>query len=255
MAIKLKNGAEFLHIPKTGGRWVESILYSNNLVSHNKGHKHADYDANLFDYDSNLFPIGKGRKRNLLLLMSLFKTKVISKDVSHQTSPFRFCFVRHPLSWYESWWKFMVPMGWREFGKTNTANSWHPNSVLNGLGSNDFNEFLWNVIKKRPGYVSELFMSYTKSGINFIGRTESLNQDMLDVLNILGLEVDESKILEAPKFHVSKKLQVEWDPKLKAMMMKLELPALIHFGYLNEKEQLDFGLHKYISPNGALNLR
>jgi hypothetical protein len=48
---------------------------------------------------------------------------------------------------------------------------------------------------------------------------------------------------------------VEWDPKLKEMMLKLELPALIHFGYLNEKEQLDFGIHKFIPPNKALHLR
>jgi hypothetical protein len=177
------------------------------------------------------------------------------KDASQKTSPFRFCFVRHPLSWYESWWKFMETVNWRDFGKTNSASLWHPNSILNGLGSNDFNEFVWNVMQKRPGYVSELFMSYTKSGINFIGRTESLNQDMLDVLTLLDIEIDKTKILEAPKFHQSKKVEVEWDPKLKEMMLKLELPALIHFGYLNEKEQLDFGIHKFIPPNKALHLR
>jgi len=255
MAIKLKNGAEFLHIPKTGGRWVASLLDSNNLIAHNKGHKHADYDSNLFDYDSNLFPIGKGRKRNLLRLWSLLKTKGILKDTSHNISPYRFCFVRHPLSWYESWWKYMETIGWRDFGETNSASLWHPNSILNGLGSHDFNEFVWNVIKKRPGYVSELFMSYTKSGINFIGRTESLNQDMLDVMNILDIEIDKSKILDAPKFHESKKVQIEWDPKLRDMMLKLELPSLIHFGYINEKEQRDFGLHKFIPPNTALHLK
>ncbi|MGJ8593508.1 MAG: hypothetical protein ACSHXF_13235 [Aquaticitalea sp.] len=254
MAIKLKNGAEFLHIPKTGGTWVSSILNENNLISSDKGHKHADYDANLFDFDSNLFPMGKGRKRNLLLLLSLLKTKGIMKDTSHLNQPFRFCFVRHPLLWYESWWKFMETVKWRDFGKTNSPNMWHPNAILNGLGSSDFNEFIWNVIQKRPGYVSELFMSYTKSGINFIGRTESLNQDMIDVLNILDIEIDTTKILKAPKFHESRKLEVEWDPKLRDMMLKLELPSLIHYGYLNEKEQLEYGLHKYISPNKALHL-
>ena len=138
----------------------------------------------------------------------------------------------------------MKTVKWRDFGKSNSASQWHPNSVLNGLGSTDFNEFIWNVIKKRPGYVSELFMSYTKSGIDFIGRTETLHQDMLDVLTLLNLEVDSSKILGAPKVHESRKLQVEWDPKLKEMMTRIELPALIHFGYLNEQEQRDLGLYK-----------
>ena len=255
MAIKLKNGAEFLHIPKTGGSWVTSILASNDLILSNKGHKHADYDSNLFQYESNLFPVGKGRKQNLLILLSLLRTKVLSKDTSHKIAPFRFCFVRNPLSWYESWFKFMETVNWREFGKANSPNQWHPNSILNGLGSHDFNEFLWNVIKKRPGYVSELFMSYTKSGVNFIGRTENLHQDMLDLLIHLGLELDETKILNSPKIHESKEIEVEWDPKLKNMMIKLELPALIHFGYLNEKEQMDNGIYKFIPPNKALHMR
>lgn len=255
MAIKLINGAEFLHIPKTGGSWVTSILESNNLVLSYKGHKHADFDSNLFDYDSNLFPIGKGRKRNLIQLFSYLKSKVIFKDLSYNTTPFRFCFVRHPLSWYESWWKYMEGIKWRDFGKTNSASQWHPNSILNGLGSHDFNEFIWNVIKKRPGFVSELYMSYTKSGIDFIGKTESLHYDMLDLLIQFNFEVDREKLLSYPKVHKSKTIKVEWDPKLKAIMLKLEISALIHFGYLNNKEQLDIGLTKYIPPNKALHIR
>lgn len=98
-------------------------------------------------------------------------------------------------------------------------------------------------------------MSYTKPGINFIGRTETLNQDMLDVLVFLDIDIDKSEILEVPKFHESKKAQVEWDPKLREMMLKLELPRLIHFGYLKEKEQLKLGLHKFVPPSKVLHIK
>ena len=26
----------------------------------------------------------------------------------------KFCFLRHPLSWYESWWRYMSGRGWRK---------------------------------------------------------------------------------------------------------------------------------------------
>lgn len=253
MAVKLKNGAEFLHIPKTGGRWVSSILKKHDLILQNKGHKHADYDLNMFDFDENLIPLGKGRMRTLFFLLSTIKRKVLVKD-EKDSKPFRFCFVRHPLSWYESWWKYMQTIGWRDFGVQNSATLWHPNATLNGLGSSDFNEFIWNVIKKRPGYVSELFLSYSKPGINFIGRTETLNRDLLEVLGILNVEIEKSEILNSPKFHESKRATIEWDPKLREMLLKLELPALVHFGYLNKKEQFDLGFKDFVPPHSALYL-
>ena len=72
----------------------------------------------------------------------------------------------------------MSGRGWIHWGAQNNVEDWHPNAILNGLGSDDFNQFIKNVVHKRPGYVSELFFSYTKPGITFIGKTENLTDDL-----------------------------------------------------------------------------
>ncbi len=255
MAVRMINGAEFLHIPKTGGSWVTSILEHNNLISNKIGHTHADFDINLFQ-DRSL----SGRQhlfKAFNRLTNRFSSNNTSNNELNRNAPFRFCFVRNPLTWYESWWRYMEGRGWNDWGRTNSATYWHPNSILNDLGSSDFNEFLWNVIKKRPGYVSELFFSYTKPGISFIGKTENLRQDLLDVLNLLNIDVDSSDLLKSKKENesITPKSLVEWDPKLKQSIIKLELPALIHFGYLNEKEQTDLGISNFVPTNEFLQIK
>ena len=44
MALLLKNGAVFLHIPKTGGNWVREVLGKLDLIESEIGHKHSDVD-------------------------------------------------------------------------------------------------------------------------------------------------------------------------------------------------------------------
>lgn len=252
MAIKLINGAEFLHLPKTGGSWVTEKLESNNLIASHFGHMHANYDLTLY-YERIRKMDGR---QHLLAAMKLLmkKIKLNQHSTLDQNTPFRFCFVRNPFSWYESWWKYSKGRDWREFGVENSSLKWHPNSALNGLGSNDFNEFIWNVIKKRPGYVSELFFSYTKPGISMIGRIEHLREDLEYILSFINLKFDKKDLLTSSKINVSKTPsdEIEWDPKLKAMIKNIELPAFIHFGYLSEEEQKELGLYRFIPPNTAL---
>ena len=42
MAVMLKCGAIFLHVPKTGGSWVTSALANQGLIKKQFGHIHAD---------------------------------------------------------------------------------------------------------------------------------------------------------------------------------------------------------------------
>ncbi len=251
MAIRLINGAEFLHIPKTGGTWVKAVLKGNDLVSEYLGHKHDDYDRNLLR--STLTG-----QQHLKEATRLAREKIAKRfgysSRSDSDNVFRFCFVRHPLSWYESWWKYMNRMRWNNWGTQNSQGDWHPNSILNELGSNDFNEFVQNVVKERPGYVSELLFAYTKPGISFIGKTENIREDLADVLDILDLQYDRSMIEKSAKKNVSKtdQTEIQWDSDLRAMVMRLELPALIHFDYLTEEEKSDLGIDMTIMPNKAL---
>jgi len=65
-----------------------------------------------------------------------------------------FCFVLHPLKWYESWLKYMAQpaRNWRAWGSRQDLFDWHPNTVLNGCGASEFNQSVRNVVAKWSGY-------------------------------------------------------------------------------------------------------
>ena len=249
MAVVLRCGSELLHIPKTGGSWVTSVLEANDLISQHRGHKHADFDRNLL---SSAF----SARQHLSEVLRLTKEKFLyaSKNAPISEAPFRFCFVRHPLSWYESWWKYMKGRNWNDWGTQNSADNWHPNSILNGLGSDDFNEFVWNIVRVRPGYVSELYASYTKPGIGFIGKTETLRDDLCYVLDLLGHSYSKDSILSAKRENVSKTKpsEIRWDPDLRLLVMRLELSALVNFDYLTESERNILGVEHALPPHKSL---
>src|SRR5690349_19299268 len=124
MALLLKGGAVFLHIPKTGGRWVGKVLTAAGLVESNLGHMHADAER-------VLSPVA-GSGRQLLAYLLKRRMGLLPRKV-----PFMFCFVRHPLDWYESFFNYNrePAVNWRYEGDVNDPDNWHPNAQLNGLGS------------------------------------------------------------------------------------------------------------------------
>jgi len=252
MSIRLIDGSEFLHIPKTGGTWVREVLDRQGLIKGPVGgHEHANYDRVVFETHQRKRP-GKqsGLVRRIKQIAS--GTQPAVSDQSKKT--FRFCFVRHPLAWYESWWKYMNARDWNEWGDSSVAGGWHPNLAINGLGSSDFNKFVCNVIDARPGYVSELYFSYAKLGVSFIGKTESLADDLITVAEHLGLPAD----IEAIKHHgpvnasTTSDQAIEWDPVVRQTLMRLELPALVHFGYLHASELEELGLPGTLKTAQAL---
>jgi len=166
---------------------------------------------------------------------------VLGENIEDQyidSMPFTFCFVRNPFSWYESWWKYMSNRDWNKWGKSNSFMEWHPNSVLNGLGSPDFNKFVVNVLSRRPGYVSELYGSFANSSVNFIGKNENLCEDLITVLNHLNLRFNEDAIRNQEKINVSTSTKkLNWSDQTISLINKYESVALSHYGY--EEESLE----------------
>ena len=224
MAVILKGGAIFLHVPKTGGNWVTAVLRESDLVAGYIGDKHANADRLLAPPASRgggmrgYFGIRRGDRR--------LKPK-----------PYIFCFVRHPLTWYESWFRYMTHPSrqWCEWGNEHDLFDWHPNAVLNGCGSPDFNTFVRNVVDKRPGYVTELFNSYAQPQVDFVGRQENLRQDLITVLETLDLDFDEDLLMNQEEVGVSAPPSgqpLEWDPLLRQEVLRLEIVAMLRHGYV-----------------------
>src|SRR5690606_18066533 len=111
----VRANALFLHIPKTGGTWIEHALVRSGV---------AIEPAGGIDGVTSRHPV-------LPLLTQRFD--------------FTFAFIRHPLSWYESWWKFQAGL-WREF----EPGVWHPQRVLEPCRSDVFSEFIRKCIELEP---------------------------------------------------------------------------------------------------------
>ena len=228
MALILKGGAIFLHIPKTGGNWVTAVLEEAKLVEGRFAHKHATMDR-------LLAPI----HRNSARIFGWWGLRKIRARL--QPKPYVFCFVRHPLTWYESWFKYMTQPSrqWRSWGNEKDLIDWHPNAALNGCGSSDFNEFVRAVVKKRPGYVTELYASYAQPQIDFVGKQETIREDLVKVLRHLNLKFDEQFVRTFNPVGVSPEpsRKVTWDTALREEVLQLEQVALIRYGYPTEPSE------------------
>ena len=223
MALLLKSNAVFLHIPKTGGTFVTKVLEELNLVESHFEVGHANFPR-LFWHD-RLHADGKVFRN--LVRRRLGWLPTINPNA------FKFCFVREPLSWYVSYWRFMEGVSWKRWGDEKNPRQWHPCAMLNGLGSSDFNTFMSNVNRKRPGYVTELYGWYVRPDVNFVGKQENLQQDTMKVLSILYPEVDRSVVLKMPPHnetpaHIPRP---EWDPAIKRETLRLEYAAYVRYGY------------------------
>ncbi len=197
----IKSDSLFLHIPKTGGTWVEEALKASGVE--------AEYAKAI----SNV----------------TWRHSLVSQYT--QAYDFVFTFVRHPISWYESWWKFQTSLSWIE----HEPGVWHPQRVLGKCASNNFAEFTLSCIEQEPAYVSRMYEWYIGPPgcefVNFIGHYERLTDDLARVLRLLSQEFDEEVLSTCSPVNVSSKQHGEpvWDKELKARMLALEAPAIERF--------------------------
>ncbi|MEM6552396.1 MAG: hypothetical protein AAF750_09760 [Planctomycetota bacterium] len=259
MNTRLIDGSEFIHLPKTGGTWVSTILQSQRLSRDLRigRHEHANYDMVFLDawqrWRAARFRKLKNSVRKRITPNAPDPAIAIADKLDNT---FRFCFVRHPLTWYESIWKYRRQNGCKNYRQPKTAGGWHSMAVLSDFGSEDFNQFVRNVMAARPGFVSELYFSYARPGISFVGRMESLSDDLVRVLTHLGLDFDESALRGLGHQNRSRSASkpIEWDPEVRATAMRLELPALTHYGYIDDEARELAGLPDsfQVPPSPAL---
>lgn len=225
MAVRLRNGAVFLHIPKTGGSWVTQVLREAQVVRCTFSHMHADIDRTVnfvryypHHYVHNSLSHGPGWSRGI-------------------RESYKFIFVRDPLVWLESWWTFMCDWNWKSWTTHDRHGHlrWHPVNALDRLGDPDFNRFIENVICYEPGFVTNLYARYIGPEVNFIGRQETLVEDLLAVCNECGVDIDEHFVRSRAPVNARSQFRSPpvWDPSLRLEVTRLEYAGLVRFGYVD----------------------
>ena len=239
MAVLLKGGVYFLHIPKTGGMWVTKVLNEAKLVQRQVVHIHADLNM-VKRHNDILRCVLADISVHIKSRVSLPLKQRLARSIrggqngsSMRSQPFTFCFVRNPISWYESWWGYMQRMNWRAWGDANDLHRWHPAAMLNGLGDADFNRFVRNVVEARPGFVTEMYSWYVAPGIGFVGKQENLVEDLIAVLRRLRLSFDEEMVRQLAPLNPrdKSKYTVRWDPGLREEVRRLEYAGMRRLGY------------------------
>ena len=177
MAIVLKNGYVFLHIPKTGGEWFTTCLNRANLTVGEVGEKHCDIQG-----------LGKYRTRQTPTKRVIeFYRRLYLSD-----SPITFTLIRNPIDWYCSYWSFRNDNKWEFHGKIGSIKKYHPWNELSLFDGMEFNDFVDHVTKKQPGIYTHLVNSYLFNSGCIPIRLENLVTDMETVLR----QSDYSKLYE-----------------------------------------------------------
>jgi hypothetical protein len=215
--------ALFVHIPKTGGNWVKRALERAGVHCHPANRRqgisiHCPPQFCLDSYD------------------------------------FAFAFVRHPLSWYESWWKYQQGK-WTRF----ESDSWHPQRCIEACANDDFNAFVAACLAQQPAYVTRLYEWYcgpAGAELDFIGRTESLADDLVDLLHRLSYKFDEEALRTTPAENVSPGVAPVWRAEVREKALEFERSAIDRF----YGEHVDRGIEQRRacennrSGNGAIHM-
>lgn len=221
MALFLKQDAIFLHIPKTGGSFVSRILYDQKLVAYQIGGKHSDASHMLVP------PLGTARPKEWL------KYALGVRRLRRNPAPMLVHAVRNPFSWYESWFKYQrdEKRNWRDWGTKGQPLDYHPNMEVNGISSEEFNDYMMRMIDEQPGYVTRLYCRFSSMGNTRILKLENIAKDLCDFLDDIEAPYDREKIHSEPPYWVSKKAPIEWNPKLRSRIVDLDRTAFEMYGY------------------------
>ena len=209
MAVILSDyDAVFFHIPKTGGCWVEEALKNSGLKTE------------------------WAETCNCVSARHAIPSQVKGEF------EYQFTFIRHPLAWYKSVWQYVKQNNATadEYDMVQSAarlRSWHPYQSAVQLMHDDFDKFVRRMVKHNSGFLSWMYRIYigprTHRLTELVGRTESLADDLVTVLNVIGCQFDEQKLRNTPRVNVSKVPAPKMTKELEKIIIQSEKSVIKDF--------------------------
>ncbi len=216
----------FVHIPRTGGEWTKSIL------------KSAEIETSPW-LRSNRPRIARSHQ----LIGHFFNRRGYNPSNA-------FSFVRHPLEYYESVWMYLCMAGERNRRKSTDIErfSWSPHTMPAALWCDDFKIWVESMLNNRPSWYSRVVDMYVGPDggefCQYIGRTERINKDLIEILVKFGYQLSEKQIeiiSQAEKRNISfdrnegkTKLMLNWTDDLRDEVMSNEKEVIDRFYGKNE---------------------
>ncbi len=191
MAIYLRNSDTLiLLITKTGSKWIQAALQRGKVTHEMVGPPESRGHEPLSYHGRNFSCIA--------------------------------CFVRNPIAWYRSYWSYRMERGWR------------PKYTLDLVCQhNDFKTFVRNVARNLPGIVSEFYASFAgpaNDPIDFIGKQEQLEDDLVRLLKQRNESFDEAALRSTPKANTTS-IVPEYPDELKELIAVTEFEAMRRYNY------------------------
>jgi len=134
-----------------------------------------------------------------------------------------FGFVRHPVTWYESYWRHRMSHGW-------TTN----HDIDRDCRSDDLNQFVESVLDQHCGWLGRYFEQWLGTdyqSLAYVGRFESLLDDLCKALEFFKQPFDEEKLRATSAVNVGDKdlHPAELDESLRQRIMESEHRLMSRF--------------------------
>jgi tetratricopeptide (TPR) repeat protein len=134
-------------------------------------------------------------------------------------------FVRDPVDWFKSYWAYRSRHGWNDRAEIDRC-----------CKAGDFSQFIRNIVIRLPGILSEMYQSYvgpSQDPITFIGKQESLSEDLALALDYAGITARGSWG-HLGRINASEN-RPQCSEEIEDLILFSEIEAMCRFGYINNR--------------------
>jgi len=195
----------FLHIPRTGGTWINQAMI------------HAGIPVEKW------MSVGpKYRPRKHTILPHYYPDRL-------DRIRYVFCFVRHPVSYYISMWRFYAKIApWAKERIKRLAEDLPPRATNEAevRWKPDFREWIEEMLEEEPGWATRRFERFVgpERGelCHYIGRQETLEDDFAEVMGIIGYGKLWERKREQFEVKMARRNRPHWIPESRVPMIKVD---------------------------------